>query len=293
MTDFHPLPGTDVVVGGIRLHVTAHGPAPVPGGPLPLLLLHGLPTCSYLWRDVMRDVGHYRHTVAPDLVGLGRSERPREREPYRLHLQAERLAGLLDALGIDRVAVAGHDLGGAVAVHLAALVPDRVAALILLDAPIHADSWPVPAVLPLLVPGGGEAYVTALRHAPALARALLARVLGAGAAHREIEGYLRPLLTADGGRGLLRFARAVDLAATEAAWRGLAAAPPPTLVLWGERDGLHPASYGQRVVRGMPGAVWAPVADAGHLLPQQRPERVAEELSGFLADAVDGAHLAG
>ncbi|MDQ6650612.1 MAG: alpha/beta fold hydrolase [Actinomycetota bacterium] len=289
MRDPHPLPGADVVVEGTRLHVVGHGRQQGP----PVLLLHGLPTSSYLWRDVMRDLEHDHRTVAPDLVGLGASERPAHRR-YDLSSQALLLLALLDELRLPRVAVVGHDLGGSIAVHMAALAPDRVAALVLVDAPVHADVWPVPPVLPLLAPGLGEAYAAGLRLAPALARAVLARGLGAGGTGagalepRELDHYLSPLLTPAGSRGLLRLARAVDLVSVEAAWQLVRQAPPPALVLWGEGDRLHSTAYGRRVAGELPGASWVPVADAGHLLPQQRPERVAEELAAFLADAGTG-----
>jgi len=288
--DSHPLPGTDVVVDGVRLHVVCHGSAAGGGdaGRPPLLLLHGVPTTSYLWRDVMRDLEHQVPCVAPDLVGLGRSERPARRY-YDLAGQARLLVALLDQLRLDRVVVVGHDLGGSVAVHLAALAPERVAGLALLDAPVHTDVWPVPAVLPLLIPGAGEAYAAAMRRMPALARTVLARALGAGGptsvlAARELDYYLAPLLRPGGAQSLVRLVRAVDLAPVESAWRLLRAAPPPTLVLWGEQDRLHSPAYGRRVAGELPGASWVPVADAGHLLPQERPERVAEELAGFRAD---------
>jgi pimeloyl-ACP methyl ester carboxylesterase len=66
----------------------------------------------------------------------------------------------------------------------------------------------------------------------------------------------------------------------------VAVEPPPTLVLWGEQDVWHGPAYGRRVVADLPGALWVPVPDAGHLLPEDRPERVAEEVEGFLAEQV-------
>jgi len=281
MRDTHPLPGTDLVVDGRRLHVVRHGR----GVGLPLLLLHGLPTSSYLWRDVMRDVEHSVATIAPDLVGLGRSERRRV-GGYDLPAQARRLVGLLDALGVERVVVAGHALGGAVAVHLAAIAPERIAGLALLGTPVHPDTWPVPAVLPFALPGVGPAYAALARSSPALAERLLARGLGAGGTlprsvrHR----YAAPLLSRDGARGLVRFVRSVDLAATSAAWDLLRTAPPPTLLLWGCEDRVHSIAYGRRLAEQLPGATWVPLTGAGHLLPEECPERVAEELTGFLAE---------
>src|SRR3712207_832181 len=100
MSDPHPLPGSDVVVDGLRLHVVTYGRGDGP----PLLLIHGVPTSSYLWRDVMRDLGRERRTIAPDLLGLGRSERPPGR-PHDLASQAGVLLRLLDVLGHDRAVV--------------------------------------------------------------------------------------------------------------------------------------------------------------------------------------------
>jgi len=151
----------DHVVEGIRIHVTTYGG---PGDGLDrspaVLLLHGFPTSSQLWRKVGPEMcagtDDDLHVLAPDLVQLGASERTGSR--IDLATQARLLLGLLDALGIGEVIVAGHGLGGAVAVHLAALDGRRVAGLVLLDSPLHADAWPVPGALPMLIPGVRATY---------------------------------------------------------------------------------------------------------------------------------------
>src|ERR1700712_1695630 len=85
--DLHPLPGREVVVGAdgprgaLRLHVVEHGRA---GDGVALLMLHGIPATSYLWRDVARDLEHQRLCLMPDLIGCGESERPPNRGPYPL-----------------------------------------------------------------------------------------------------------------------------------------------------------------------------------------------------------------
>jgi pimeloyl-ACP methyl ester carboxylesterase len=111
---------------------------------------------------------------------------------------------------------------------------------------------------------------------------VLARALRARLAPRELDAYLAPLLAPDGVRGLLRFVDSVDLAAVEGALRVVAADPPPALVLWGADDRLFSAAYGRRVAEALRAPCVA-IPDAGHLLPQERPERVAEELAGFVA----------
>lgn len=294
MRDAHPLPGADVVVVGVdgtplRLHLVSHGGA----GGTPVLLLHGVPTSSYLWRDVVRDLGHERRCLAPDLVGTGASERPATRRPYALDAQARALLRLLDEQGVERVTVVGHNLGGSIAVHLAAFAPERVSGLVLLAAPVHADVWPVPPALPLLVPGLGELEARLARWAPGLAHRALARALGTDLSDREAACYLRPLRDPAGAAGLVALVRSADLRAVEASLRIVRADPPPALVLWGERDRVLSTAYGRRLTGELPGAAWVPVAEAGHLLPQERPERVAEEIAAFVADLPAGADAPG
>jgi pimeloyl-ACP methyl ester carboxylesterase len=207
---------------------------------------------------------------------------------YAPAAQARHLRLLLDALGHERVVVAGHDLGVAIAVELAAAAPDRVSALVLCSGVVHAQAWPPRHVAPLLVPGFGQAYLTALRHTPGAVRTTTARALGLDAntplPDRELEAYLRPLARTGAERALRSVARAADFGSVQRAWERVRSAPPPTLLLWGEHDRVHRLDYGRRLASELPSAVWAPVSDVGHLLPQERPERFAEELTGFLSE---------
>ncbi|HEV7209218.1 MAG TPA: alpha/beta hydrolase [Mycobacteriales bacterium] len=277
MHDRHALPGTDVVIDGVRLHVVEHGPAAAPV----LVLVHGLPTSGTLWSDVARDLEHSHRCLLPDLVGLGESESPAVPGAFRPVEQARRLLGLLDTLQVDRFAIGGHDIGGAIAVHVAALAPERITGLALLTATVHEEMWPVPQALPYLIPGLGRVIVTALRRAPARALGALRAAFGTDLPDSALRPWVTALCAPDGGRGALAVFRAMDLAATEAALPLLAGIP--ALVLWGEQDTVHDVAYGRRVAAALPGAAWVPV-QGGHLLPAERPERVAEELHAFLAE---------
>jgi pimeloyl-ACP methyl ester carboxylesterase len=282
--DDHPLPGTDHLIDGVRVHVVHHGD----GTGVPVVLLHGIPTSSYLWRDVQRDLGRRHRTLAPDLLGLGCSER-RADARYDLGSQAQLVRQLLDDCGVDKVALVGHDLGGAVAIHLAAVAPERVAALVLIDAPVHADVWPVPQISALATPLLGEAQLGALRTSSALAtryvRMQISRGLRASTlSDRSAGQYAAPVMTSEGSAGLLRLLRALDPAAVESAFDVVRRTAPPTLVLWADEDVWHGPAYGRRVAGDIDGARFVSVAEAGHFLPEDRPERVAEEIEGFLAD---------
>ncbi len=280
--DSHPLPGNEVLVAGVtgeplRLHVAEHGRD---GGHLPLLMLAEPPATSYLWRDVARDLQREWRSFMPDLVGTGASERPPMRRAYAIDAQATALTGLLDVLQLSRVAVVASGLAGAIAVELAARLPERVAALALIGAVVHGDAWPTAGVLPLLPVGPGEAIFTALRGGGDRGRRRVARMLGTEP-DAELDHYVEPLRLRDGARAMLRVFRSVDMQVLARSRELVGISPPPTLVMWGEQDALLSIEYGRRVATQF-GGVWVPVAGAGHLLARERPERVAEELAGFL-----------
>lgn len=280
--DLHPLPGSEVLVAGatgspLRLHVAEHGRDT---GRLPLLMLPEPPATSYLWRDVARDLEREWRSFMPDLIGTGASERPPVRRAYAIDAQANALVRLLDVLGLSRVAVVASGLAGAVAVELAARLPERVAALALIGAVVHGDAWPTAGVLPLLPVGPGEALFTALRGGSDRARRRVARLL-ATEPGPDVDHYLQPLRSRAGARAMLRVFRSVDMQVLARSRELVGICPPPTLVLWGEDDRMLSPDYGRRVA-GQFGATWVPISGAGHLLARECPERVAEELAGFL-----------
>lgn len=135
-----PIGSTDLVdVDGRRVSVWSAGDT----GP-PVLLVHGIPTNSRLWEDVVPVVAQRARVLAVDMLGYGDSPAP-EDQPVDLATQAAVLLGLIDTLGLDRVVVVGHDLGGGVAQILAVAASDRVAGLGVVDGVCY-DGWPVPMV---------------------------------------------------------------------------------------------------------------------------------------------------
>jgi len=125
-----------IEVGDVGLCVRDEGSGP------PVLLLHGFPDSSELWRHQMPhlvDAG--LRVIAPDLRGFGRSDAPDRVEDYALPKILGDVLGILDQLGLDRVRVVGHDWGAAVAWGLAALQPDRVERLVAVSVG-HPGTFP-------------------------------------------------------------------------------------------------------------------------------------------------------
>lgn len=111
------------------------------------LLLHAFPLCGFQWRDVIEDLAPLRRCIAPDLMGLGYTEVAAGAD-ISFTAQAETLARLLDALGIDEADVVGNDTGGGISQVFAAIHPDRVRTLTLTNCEVDA-LWPTPMLEPL------------------------------------------------------------------------------------------------------------------------------------------------
>jgi pimeloyl-ACP methyl ester carboxylesterase len=259
-------------------------------GAPPIVLLHGFPTHSYLWRHVMYELGDDVHALAPDLLGLGDTE-VSPYEDFTAPMQAELLLEWLDRLGLDRVALVGHDMGGAVAQQIVANHPERVSHLALVNT-VAYDSWPAPFVQSIMrvarTPGLDTiAYALDLpRRVAHSTRLGFARALydPDGMAPEIIEEYLRPITTVEGRERARRFLLAADARFTLEALPGLRAYPGPALVVWGADDAYLSPSWGVQLVEDLPGAERLELVPfCGPLVPEERPEELASLLRDLLA----------
>jgi len=130
---FENLPGYDfephyAEVDGLRMHYVDEGPRDAP----PVLLLHGEPSWSYLYRKMIPVIAAAGHrVVAPDLVGFGRSDKPAAREDYTYQRHADWTWGLVDALGLDGITYFGQDWGALIGLRLLGEHPDRYARVVI------------------------------------------------------------------------------------------------------------------------------------------------------------------
>ena len=112
------------------------------------LFIHGVPINGYHWRHVIDRVQHRRRCIAIDLMGLGYTEIAPSQD-VSFTAQAQMVAEVLDALGIDKIDLVANDSGGAIAQIFAAHHPERLRSLVLTNCDVH-DGWPPPQVLPLM-----------------------------------------------------------------------------------------------------------------------------------------------
>lgn len=114
---------------GSRMHYVTAGEGP------PIVLLHGNPTSSYLWRNVIPELAALGRCIAPDLIGFGKSAKPDI--PYRVFDHADYIEGFISALGLFKPALVLHDWGGFMGMRYASRHPENVRAIAMMEAVVN------------------------------------------------------------------------------------------------------------------------------------------------------------
>lgn len=264
----------------------------------PLLLIHGCPFSSFIWRKVIGELSTHYRCLAPDLLGLGDTETAPDVE-WSLPAQAAMIVGFLDGLDIERAHMVGHDHGGAVAQLLAAEHPERIDRLVISNAEAY-DNWPAPAERPFLtlvrLPLLGEAalWLWSRRWAVRLT------LIEGKAVHNPkvlttelLNGYIRANMSdrhrrAKSKRFLAGQSDPANNRVTLDLLDGLRRFDHPTLLVWAADDPHFGPKWGERLLHDIPGAVRLELLpETGHLLMEERPERFAALVDQFLAEPVE------
>ncbi|GAA1553552.1 haloalkane dehalogenase [Kribbella sancticallisti] len=214
----------------------------------PVVCLHGVPSSSFVYRAVLPELASRGlRGIAFDLPGLGLAARPDDFD-YSWTGLGRWATAALDALGLGRVHLVVHDIGGPVGFEIAAAAPDRVRSVLLLNTIVVVDTFRRPLVMEPFAHGPlGQAWLAAAR-VPVVFRTLMRTIgVGPGVPTAEIDAHLRLLLGDDSGRAFLRIMRSFERTAEkrrryEAV---VGSSAYPVGVLWGSKDPALPLrTYG-------------------------------------------------
>ena len=256
-----------VAQGQFETHLREAGPS----DGAPVLYLHGAEGPLAGWPPFLASLSDQFRVIAPDLPGFGLSTGG-ERMDHVLDLTIY-LQDLLDALGLDRVGIVGHDLGGMAAAELAATADRRVTSLVLIaplglwvdDDPI-LDFYATPrdVLTPLAWHDPGSSAATAVLSPP----------------DTDEEARLAGLLRNQNLATSTRFLWPIPDRGLK---RRLHRVSAPTLLIWGDADGVVPPTYGPRWREAVSGSTLVTVPGAGHFPMLEQPAAVAEATVSFLA----------
>jgi pimeloyl-ACP methyl ester carboxylesterase len=272
----------------IQLHGHTVGFRAAGSGP-PLVLLHGITSTSEAWRKVMPRLAERYTVIAPDLIGHGRSAKPRG--DYSLGAYAAGVRDLLAVLGFERGTVVGHSLGGGIAMQFSYLFPEYVERMVLISS------------------GGLGQEVHPLLRAAALPGSewilpLLAREwsISAGDAVRSVAAKLGMSAGPDLAEFARGYASLVEEGATEAFLDTLRsvigpdgqkvsaldrlylADQMPTLIVWGKGDPVIPVEHGRNAHRIVEHSRYIEIEGSGHWPMLDAPDRIVRELTEFMEE---------
>lgn len=261
--------------GGLRMHYVDEGEG------APVLLLHGEPTWSFLWRHAIpRVVATGRRAIAPDLTGFGRSDKPAEQDWYTYDRHVQAVTRLVAELDLRGLAVVVHDWGGLIGLRFAVENPERVERLVILDTGVWSGRAPSETRL---------RFRDALRHVGGeldVGR-LVAGGTNNGLADDVRAAYDAPFPTPVSKAGALAFPELVPVepdhptaAALDPVREALARWDKPAHVIWGAEDAVLPPAVGDRFVSLIPGATGPElIAGAGHFLQEDASGEVAAAIA--------------
>ena len=252
-----------------------------------LLLLHGLGCDHTTWNPVIAALARRYTVIAPDLLGHGLSDKPRA--DYSVGGYANGMRDLLTVLGIDRVTVVGHSLGGGVAMQFAYQFPERTERMILV-APGGMGPEVTRAIRSITLPGFSAAMgvvtLPGLRHLTTAYLRLLAAT-GINAA-RDLD-EVAAIVDSFKDRKTRTAIRHVVSAVVD--WRGqivtmadraYLTAAMPMCVIWGTEDHVIPVRHAGNAAEMAPGCTVEVIANAGHFPHKDHPQRFVKIVNDFI-----------
>ena len=246
----------------------------------PILLIHGIPDASDSWSSIAAELGRTHPVYAVDLAGYGYSDRPEDYD-VSLSAQANYLLELLDKLGLERVVIVGHDIGGGIAQILAARHPQRIDRLVLVNSVVD-DNWPVLEMRLLRLPLLGYAALTIME------KPMWQHVLRKGSFNEDmvteemLHRYQHWYQGSPGRQRLIRNAQALNNADLTTLTNEIRAVAAPTLILWGREDRYLDSGPAQKLCQNFHSCRFVFVERAGHFVLDEQPQVVANAIQQFL-----------
>ena len=278
----YPFKSNYLRIGELSLHYLDEGS----GTGAPMLLVHGNPTWSFYWREVVHAFRPERRMIAPDHIGCGLSDKPRDWS-YRLADHVSNLERLVLELDLREITLIVHDWGGPIGLGVATRHPERFARLVLLNtAAFPSKAIPMRIAVcrtPLLGP-------LAVRGLNAFARAATSMATEKGLDPLVRDGLLAPYGSWADRIAIQRFVEDIPLDERHPSWQTLAEIESglerlkdkPNLLIWGERDWCFTPDFRREFERRFPNASVRAIAEVGHYVVEDAPEQVIEAIRAFV-----------
>jgi len=288
--------------GSLRMHYVEAGPPDAD----PVLLLHGQPTWSYLYRhviDTLAEAGHW--VIAPDLIGFGRSDKPTDRLDYTFDRHIEWTARLVASLDLRRVSLVVQDWGGPIGLAVLAAEPGRFARVVVSNTVLHTSDpsldgrlgWANHAVADgrVVLQEALVDYISLTQRAPSLrASDFVAFATSSEVARPVLDAYDAPFPDETYQAGMRQFPSLIPLtrndrgaAINRATWAALEQFSRPLLTAFSDGDQAS-AGWAELFQEWVPGAQGQPhttVVGAGHFVQEDKGPELGDIVARFIASS--------
>lgn len=278
----HEASGKYVHVDGVKTFALDYGTGEA------ILCLHGVPTSSFLYRKMLRELaGRGYRGICIDLPGLGLSDRP-ESFDYSFHNFARFLEKAATALGLEKFHLVVHDIGGPIGFALAAENKDKVRSLTILNTWIEVDKFEKPLPMrPFEIPVVGEAELAAIVHSTWYVMFTTMAVSHSdGIAKEEIYAYVDLIKRADRGKAFLKIMRNFDNTCDfkELCMQAVQHTAYPIQAIWGADDPwLTFDRFGTEIMEAA-GLSTVHKLQARHLLQEEKWLEIADRIEAFILE---------
>ncbi len=273
-------------IKGSRMHYIDEGEGET------LLFLHGNPTSSYLWRNIIPYLTPHGRCIAPDLIGMGKSDKPDI--DYRFFSHYEYIEAFIEKLGLKNITLVVHDWGSGLGFHYAGLHPENIRGLAFMEAIIRPVKWkdmPLPfwiAFRIMRTPGLGWLMVSALN---GFINGIMPQSIVRKLRPEEVAHYKEPYPTAASLKPVRQWplevpidGKPADVTAVVKAYnRWLQETEIPKLLFYAHPGGLIPEETVEWCREKLPNLTTVDIGEGVHYLQEDNPHKIGEELAGWFS----------
>jgi haloalkane dehalogenase len=278
----YPFAAKKISIDGLNLSYLDQGKGKV------IVMLHGNPTWSFYYRNLVKQLQESYRVIVPDHMGCGYSDKPQD-YPYTLKTHIDNLEILLTELNIEKFSLVIHDWGGAIGMGMAVRKPENVESIVVLNtAAFRSQRIPL-RISVCRIPLAGDIIVRGFN---GFARAALTMAVAHKMSPAVAQGYLEPYDSWAHRIALLRFVQDIPLKPKDGSWqtlveieKGLAQFQnTPVLILWGGKDFCFNRHFYDEWLQRFPTAESHFLPEAGHYVLEDAFDTIAPMISTFFAE---------
>ena len=280
---------------GHRLHYIDQRPAAAEHGESAaadcLLMVHGNPTWSFYWRQVVTRFAPRIRCIAPDHLGMGLSDKPADFE-YGLQRHIDHLCEWVEHLDLQRIALLVHDWGGAIGLGMATAMPDRISRLLITNTAAFPPPYIPWRIRVCRWPVIGPWLMNSLNVFPRMA-VRMATTQPGGLKRNVAQGLMAPYADPAHRVGVFHFVNDIPAGPGHPTWKVLEGLESnlarlrskPVDIIWGERDWCFRPALIERLASHFDSVQVTSIASAGHYLAEDAPQQLGDVIERALFDS--------